>query len=184
MRRLTVAERLSTMSATVASTSSPPANAGNGELIRWAFERLNDRDVAPLKQLWTADTVVRFPDRTCRGADEIAAYFTEAFAALPDWHMETVALVEQGDEVLVRWHLTGTHRGSLLGIAATNKPIAVDGIDHFTLREGKVSSNFVVFDQMQYARQIGMMPADGSTGDRTLKSAFNARIKLTQRLRR
>jgi predicted ester cyclase len=172
------------MSTSAASTSSPPSNAGNGELVRWAFERLNDRAVAPLKQLWTADTVVRFPDRTRRGVEEIAAYFEEAFAALPDWHMEIIALVEQGDEVFVRWHLTATHRGYLLGIAATDKQLAVDGIDHFTMREGKVISNFVVFDQMQYAREIGMMPADGSTGDRALKSVFNARTKLAQRLRR
>ena len=33
--------------------------------------------------------------------EEIAAYFEEAFAALPDWHMEVVALVERGDEVFV-----------------------------------------------------------------------------------
>lgn len=172
------------MSTVAASTTAPPANATNGELVRWAFERLNDRDVTPLKQFWTADTVERFPDRTCRGADEIAAYFEQAFAALPDWHMELVTLAEMGDDVFVHWHLTGTHRGALLGIAATDKPIAIDGIDHFTFREGKVVSNFVVFDQMQYARQIGMMPADGSAGDRALKAGFNARTKVAQRLRR
>lgn len=172
------------MSPVAASTPGPPANAGNGELVRWAFDRLNDRDVGPLRQFWTAETVERFPDRTCRGADEIAAYFEEAFAALPDWHMEIVTLVEQADDVFVHWHLTGTHRGPLLGIAGTDKPVAIDGIDHFTLREGKVVSNFVVFDQMQYARQIGMIPADASLGDRVLKSAFNARTKLAQRFRR
>lgn len=57
-------------------------------------------------------------------------------------------------------------------------------MDHFVIREGKVVSNFVVFDQMQYARQIGMMPPDGSLADRGLKSAFNARTKLAQRVRR
>jgi hypothetical protein len=36
---------------------------------------------------------------------------------------------------------------------------------------------------MQYARQIGMMPADGSGADRTLKLAFNARTELVKRLR-
>jgi steroid delta-isomerase-like uncharacterized protein len=164
--------------------ASPPKQASNGELVRWAFERLNDRDVTPLRQFWTDDTVEHFPDRTCRGPDEIGAYFEDAFRAIPDWHMEVVSLVEQGDDVFVQWHLTGTHEGPLLGIEPTGKPLAIDGIDHFVVRDGKVVSNFVVVDQLDYARQIGMMPADGSAPDRAMKAAFNARTKLARRLKR
>lgn len=166
------------------AATAPPAEATNGDLVRWAFERLNQRDVDSLRQFWDDATVERFPDRTCTGADEIAAYFHDAMAAIPDWHMDIVALAEDGDHVFVRWHLTGTHRGPLLGIAPTNRPLAIDGTDHFTLRDGRVVSNFVVFDQMQYARQIGMMPPDASPADRALKAAFNARTRLAARLRR
>jgi SnoaL-like polyketide cyclase len=86
--------------------------------------------------------------------------------------------------VFVQWHLRATHRGPLLGIAPAGKPIAIDGIDHFVMREGKVVSNFVVVDQMDYARQIGMMSADGSAADKALKGAFNARTKLAGMLKR
>ena len=47
-----------------------------------------------------------------------------------------------------------------------------------------VVSNFVVTDQLAYARQIGMMPPDGSAADRGMKAAFNARTKLARRLKR
>lgn len=83
------------------TVATPPTEASNAELIRWAFETLNSHDVAPLKQFWTADTVERFPDRTCRGAEELAAYFEDTFAALPDFHMEITAIAEQGDDVFV-----------------------------------------------------------------------------------
>lgn len=166
------------------TTTAPPASASNAELVGWAFEMLNQHEVAPLKQFWTEDTVERFPDRTCHGAEEILAYFEEAFAAIPDFHMEVRAIAEQGDDVFVHWHLTGTHRGPLLGIEPTNKPLAIDGMDHFVLRDGRVVSNFVVFDQMQYGRQLGLLPPDGSSADKALKSAFNARNKLAARLRR
>ncbi len=166
------------------TTAAPPAGTTNTELVRWAFDRLNDRDIATLKQLWTPETVERFPDRTCHGADEIAAYFEEAMAAIPDWHMEVRSITGDGDDVFVHWHLTGTHQGVLLGIAPTGKRLAVDGIDHFVVRDGRVVSNFVVFDQLQYARQIGMMPPDGSGADRGLKAVFNARTKLAARLKR
>jgi predicted ester cyclase len=161
---------------------TPPAGVSNRELIRWAFEQLNRRDVTALKQVWDDDTVERFPDRTCRGVDEIGAYFENAFAALPDWHMEVVAVAEHGDDVFVHWHLTGTHQGPLLGIEPTGKPIALDGMDHFVVRDAKVVTNFVVFDQMQYARQLGMMPPDGSAADKAMKAAFNVRTRLGRRV--
>ena len=165
------------------ATAPPPVDVSNADLVRWVFENINQRDSSVLKQAWTADTVVRFPDRTCTGADEIAAYFDEVFAAMPDWHMEVVSTAADGDDVFVHWHLTGTHTGPLLGIEPTGKSLAVDGMDHFVVRDGKVVSNSVIFDQMQYARQIGMMPPDGSSADKALKSAFNLRTKLVQRVR-
>lgn len=66
----------------------------------------------------------------------------------------------------------------------TGRKIALDGIDHFVVRDGAVATNFVGFDQMQFARQTGMLPPDGSRADRAMKTAFNARSRLTARLRR
>jgi steroid delta-isomerase-like uncharacterized protein len=166
------------------TTVSPPQNATNSDIVRWAFDKLNERDVTPLRQFWTSDSVERFPDQTCRGQEEIARYFEDAFAAVPDFHMEIVSIAEQDEDVFVHWRLTGTHQGPLLGIEPTGRKLAIDGMDHFVIRDGTVVSNFVVFDQMQYARQIGMMPADGSPADKAVKSAFNARTKLLAKVKR
>ena len=166
------------------TTATAPENATNAELIRWAFDMLNQHDVAPLRRFWTDASVERFPDRTCHGTDEIAGYFEEAFAAIPDFHMEVLAVAEQGEDVFVHWHLTGTHLGPIMGIEPTGKKLSIDGMDHFVLRDGAVVSNFVVFDQMQYALQLGMLPPPGSSGDRAFKGMFNARTKLAGRLKR
>ena len=166
------------------ATTAPPTGVSNAELIRWAFEQLNRHDVSGLRQFWHDGTVERFPDRTCRGRDEIVRYFEDTFAAVPDMHMEVLALAEQGDDVFVHWRLTGTHLGTLQGIEPTGKPVALDGIDHFVMRDGNVVSNFVVFDQMQYGRQIGMLPPQDSPADRAMKGAFNAVTKLRGYARR
>jgi steroid delta-isomerase-like uncharacterized protein len=159
--------------------TAPPAGASNAELIRWAFEDcLNRQDVTPLRAFWTDETVERFPDETCRGADAIANYFERTFAGLPDFHMEIRSLVESGDHVFVQWRLTGTHTGRFNGLEPTGRSVAVDGMDHFELRDGRVVSNFVVFDQMQVARQLGVLPADGSPADRAMKSAFNVKTRV------
>jgi ketosteroid isomerase-like protein len=45
--------------------AAPPAEVSNGELIRSAFEALNRRDLAALREMYTEETVEMFPDRTC-----------------------------------------------------------------------------------------------------------------------
>jgi steroid delta-isomerase-like uncharacterized protein len=168
----------------MSAPAAPTAGASNAELIRWSFEVLNAHDVTPLRAFWTDETVERFPDATCRGAAQIAAYFETLFRAIPDFHMDIVAMAAEGDAVFVRWHLTGTHTGpGFAGLEPTGKRIALDGIDHFTLRDGTVVSNFVVFDQAEVGRILGMLPPDGSAPDRAMKAAFNAKTKLTARLR-
>jgi steroid delta-isomerase-like uncharacterized protein len=160
----------------------PPAGATNADLIRWSFERLNAHDAASMAELWSDETVERLPDRTLHGAAETVAYFEEVFAALPDVRVEIQALAEQGDDVIVRWRMTGTHDGAIQGVDGTGRRLTLDGVDHFTLRDGKIVSNFIVYDQMQWARDIGMLPADDSPADRAFKAAFNAKTRVARQL--
>lgn len=169
----------------MAVAATPPTGVSNGEIVRWAFETIDAHDVDALRQLWTADTTERFPSGTLHGADAMAGYFERLFAALPDLNMRIVTIAEAGDDVFVHWHMTGAHTvDPFEGIDATGRAVAIDGIDHFVIRDGTIASNFVVFDQMQFARQIGMLPPDGSAGDRAKKAAFNAKTRLLARLRR
>ena len=94
-------------------------------------------------------------------------------------------LAADGDAVFVRWHLTGTHTGTAwAGIEPSGTRVELDGIDHFTVRDGTVVSNFVVFDQMDVGRQLGLLPPDGSGPDRALKAAFNAKNRVAEAVRR
>src|SRR3954449_6258819 len=147
--------------------TAPAPGISNSELLSRTFELINAHDVSALRPMWTAETFERFPDRTCRGPDEMAAYFEELFATLPDLHMEVITVAVEGEDAFVRWRLTGTPPGAAYaGIEPTGRGIELDGIDHFVVRDGKVASNFVVFDQMQVGRALGLLPADGSPADR------------------
>jgi steroid delta-isomerase-like uncharacterized protein len=153
----------------------------NTELVQQVFDAINAHDVDALSGLWADDVEERFPDKTCRGKEELSAYFRGLFAALPDFRMELAGTVEDGDAVFARWRLTATHTGGQFnGIDTTGKAIDVDGMDHFTFRDGRMASNFVVFDQMAVGRQLGLLPPDGSSADRALKAAFNAKTKIAE----
>lgn len=162
----------------------PSAGASTTDLLRWVFDRLNEQDTASLRWFWTPATVEYFPDATCRGSDEVAAWFAEKFAAIKGFHLEVIAIAESGDGALVHWRMTGRHVGTLLGLAGTGRAIELDGSDHFILHDRTVVTNTVVFDQMAFARQVGLLPPDRSPADRALKTAFNARTRLVVAARR
>ena len=152
----------------------------NTELAQRIFSAINAHDVAALREIWADDVEERFPDKTCRGKSELGAHFEGLFAAMPDFRMELVSSVEEGETVFARWKLTGTHEGVFNGIDPTGKPISLDGMDEFTFRDGKMASNFVVFDQMEVGRQLGLLPPEGSPPDRALKAVFNAKTKVAE----
>ena len=166
------------------TTAEAPVDVSNAELVRWAFGKINEHDVEPLREFWTPETYERFPDRTATGADAIVAYFNEVFAAISDFNLEIQAIAEEGKNVFVRWHLTGRHTGTFTGIEGTGREVAIDGIDHFVVRDRRVISNFVVFDRVQFGQQLGMLPPDDSRGDKAMKALFNTRTKVASKLRR
>jgi steroid delta-isomerase-like uncharacterized protein len=155
-------------------------------IARHIFEDvLNQRDADALRPFWAQDLVEELPMGTYRGPDEMARYFAETFAALPDFHIEPEEVIGEDDTVFVKWRMTGTFSGrQWQGIEPTGHRIELLGIDCFTFRGEQIVHNEVAFDQMSFARQIGMLPPQDSIGERTMKRAFNARTKLKRRLGR
>lgn len=169
------------MSAT--TTAAVDGTLAPGELLRHLFEKiLNQRSADVLVEYWADDIVEHFPSGTCRGRDEVRDYFAQLFAAVPDFEIHAEKIVGEGETVFVRWRATGTFTGApWMGIEPTGSSLELRGIDCFTVRGGKVAENFVVFDQLSFARQIGMMPAEGSFMDRMMLNGFNARTRLRGR---
>ncbi len=158
-------------------------DTSNSALVRSLIDAINDHDTTAMRSGWTADTVERFPETTCRGADELAAYFQALFDSFPDVRLTIVGMAEEGESVFMRWHLTGTHTGGTFqGIAPTGKHVELDGMDQFTVRDGKIVENFAVYDQMQFGRALGLLPPDGSGPDKALKAAFNAATAVRKRI--
>jgi predicted ester cyclase len=168
------------MAQTATETRTP------AEIAREMFEEvLNKRDADALLPYWAEDIVDEFPTGTISGRENVHAFFVETFAALPDFHIEADRIVGDDETCFVKWRLTATFSGTpWLGIEPTGDRIELEGMDCFTFRDGVAIHNFVRYDQVSFARQIGMLPADGSAGDKAMTGAFNARTRLKKRFRR
>lgn len=151
--------------------------------VKAAVAALNAHDTAAITSFWAPNGEERFPDAVCHGHVEIARYFQGVFDAIPDLRVEPEAFAVDGDSVFMRSVLTGTHTGGVFkGIAPTGRRLKIPAIDHFTVRDGKLVSNFVVFDQMEMGRQLGLLPPEDSVADKALKTAFNGVTEIRRRL--
>ncbi len=156
------------------------------ELVRSAFAALDAHDLDTMAALWHDDIVENFiPVGLYRGKQEVRGYFEDMFAAFPDFHVEIDRITGEDETVFVKWRATGTFTGqSFQGIDPTGKAIEIEGIDCFTVRDGLIQENFIVYDGAGFARQIGMLPAQGSPQDRAMTAAFNGVTRLRNRLNR
>lgn len=156
------------------------------EIAREVFgEVLNRRDADALLTYWAEDVVEELPTGTVRGREGMRDYFAATFAAIPDFHIEAEHIVGDDETVFVKWLATGTFSGAAwMGIDPTGNSIRLHGMDCFTVRDGLVVHNHVIYDGTSFARQIGMLPAQDSAGDRALTKAFNARTRVRARLGR
>lgn len=77
--------------------------------------------------------------------------------AFPDacWHEED--LFAEGDRVVGRYTLRGTHRGEFLGIPPTGNAIEVSNIHILRVVGGKVVEHWGHGDDMGMMRQLGAM---------------------------
>jgi predicted ester cyclase len=76
-------------------------------------------------------------------------------AAFPDWHNRVDDLIAEGDRVAARLTWTGTHRGELMGVAATGRRVTYGGVGLFRLRDARIEDAWVVGDTQQLWRSIG-----------------------------
>jgi steroid delta-isomerase-like uncharacterized protein len=90
---------------------------------------------------------------------EASRQFMESIVrAFPDVHFEIDQLFGDGEFGAIRWTLTGTHRGELMGIPPTNRPVVIHGCTIGRLRQGKALHDWLYWDTGTLLRQLGVLP--------------------------
>jgi predicted ester cyclase len=89
---------------------------------------------------------------------EAAKRWVQPFrSAFPDFEMEIVDLISEGDRVVAHFRCSGTHQGEWLGVPATGRRFEqVNEIYIFAVRDGKLVSAIGVEDNLNRMRQLGI----------------------------
>lgn len=75
----------------------------------------------------------------------------------PDIHLTVEDLIAEGDKVVGRTTVTGTHRGEFMGLPPTGKSVTYNEIFIFRFVDGKVAETWGVVDVFAQIRQLGLV---------------------------
>jgi steroid delta-isomerase-like uncharacterized protein len=108
------------------------------------------------------------------------AWFGDLFRAFPDFLLETVEIVAEGEKAAVRWRATGTFNGSgsFEGLAPNGASVDVQGCDVLTIRDGRIQRNDAYMNGAEMMRQLGVLPPAGSAPEKALTAALNLKTRL------
>ena len=134
-------------------------------VLEQAIERWNSNDRDGWAALYTDDVVYEAPGgaRISGLADLKEQYFDALVTAAPDRSSRDVVLIAEGDQVVEVARYTGTHTGTWrspngVEIPATGKTVDFPFVGVFQVREGKISSIRIHYDQVEVLTQLGLMP--------------------------
>ena len=117
------------------------ANTGNFEAFKDLVEKDSiDHDPAPGQE---------------SGPEGYIEFFTLLRTAFPDMKIEVETMVADEEQVAFAYTLTGTHQGDFNGIAATNKPIKIRGMQISKFVDGKMTERWGSSDELGILKQIG-----------------------------
>jgi predicted ester cyclase len=85
--------------------------------------------------------------------------------AFPDFRISIDELLAVGDQVVLQWTFTGTHRGPLGDIPASGRHVnAPPGIAIFRVDAGKVIKGQMVWDKYALLQQLGVLASNSAAG--------------------
>lgn len=153
-------------------------------VARRYFELIGEHDVDAAVALWSPGGTENVRGQVETTASEgVRSYIGGLIGAMPDVSMEVVETTTEGERCAAQWRAKGTFAGpgSMSGVAPTGDPVELEGVDVLTVRDGLIQANEAFPDALGFARQIGLMPAQGSTAEQRLMGAFKVGARCCAR---
>jgi predicted ester cyclase len=137
----------------------------NKATFRSLVDALNSNDAQVLSnaidELFEPDVKISTPLPLPPGVTGTQAFklvLTTLHRAYPDLHVEFKDLIGEGDRVVGRDVVTGTHQGEFMGIPPTGKAVTYNEIFIARFVNGRIAETWGVVDVMAVMRQLGVIP--------------------------
>ena len=137
----------------------------NKALARRYLEEVWDKgNVELIDELFTTDFVRHGPpavEGEVRGPEDFKGLVNTYHAGFPDFQVTIDDMIAEGDSVVSRWTVRGTHQGELMGNAPTGNRVTFTGYLFDRISGGKIEEEWVDYDTLQVMQEIGGVPQPG-----------------------
>jgi steroid delta-isomerase-like uncharacterized protein len=135
----------------------------NKALARRSWELLDNLDI--LDEAYAADLVWHEPDQDIQGSEEAKQFVTMYKTAFPDLHATVEDEIAEGDKVVTRWTIRGTHQREIEEFGPpTERQIEIKGITIHRIEDGKIVEEWERYDNLSVMQQLGLIPEPGQAG--------------------
>jgi steroid delta-isomerase-like uncharacterized protein len=136
----------------------------NQAVIRRFHDATNSGDLERISrtidELVAPDALIRTPlPIEATGPQVLKEVFARLLEAFPDLHVTIEDVIAEGDKLVSRNTVTGTHLGDYMGHPATGRPVTYNEIFIFRLADGRIAETWGVVDVLSQMKQLGLIPA-------------------------
>ena len=133
----------------------------NKQLCREYFKAFLARDTAWMARHIAPHFVRHDPGLPfeVKGPAGVAQLHDALLPAFPDMELPLLDFVAEGNKVLVRLKVKGTHTGAFGDMAATGRKIDIDVLDLFQFENGVLVEHWALLDNLGMLKQLGALPA-------------------------
>ena len=130
----------------------------NKALARRSWESVDAPDT--LDEVYTSDVVWHMPDQEVRGIEEAKQFIAMFKTAFPDMSATVEDVIAEGDKVVTRVTLRGTHQGEVEEFGPpTGRQVEIEGITIHRIEDGKIAEEWNSYDNLSMMQQLGLAAA-------------------------
>jgi steroid delta-isomerase-like uncharacterized protein len=129
----------------------------NKALARRSWEVVENLDI--LDEVYASDLVWHEPDQDVHGLEEARQFVTTYKTAFPDLNVTVEDVISEGDNVVTRYTMRGTHQGEIEEFGPpTGRQVELQGITVHRIADGKIVEEWERYDNLSLLQQLGLAP--------------------------
>jgi steroid delta-isomerase-like uncharacterized protein len=135
----------------------------NKALVRRFYEEIDKGNLAAMDELVAEDYINHHPPPfpgLARGRAGLKQAFQIFWEATPGHHVIEDQIAE-GDKVVTRLSVYGTHEGDLPGIPRTGNKMEMTAVAVHRIADGKLAEHWSNTDELGLLQQLGVLPPLG-----------------------
>lgn len=127
----------------------------NKDVVRCFVEEVvNGCNTRLLADLVAVNHVRHAPDGDFYGPEGVRIDLAEYWCGFPDLRLVLEDLIAEGDRVVSRFVLHGTHVNAFLGLEPTGQIVSIPGVAIDRVTEGRLAESWVTLDTLGLLRQL------------------------------